>query len=293
MKKSFRLVAWNIGEGGQKELPAYLIKEIYEWTPRLTAIANAINFLKADVVAVIDAFGWNKWPKGLFEEKFPEYRLEAIYPLGDMKDNNYAILVKKSIPPEEVSIKPVHLFRDRNVIEISLYGVNITVAYLDANDAKLRRDERSCLFYNTNSDIIVGDLNTIFFDTNILFSSIPKFFQYWRTFGLWLCSKQVREMFVHPTVLKDQGWTQMVNTPSTFPLPHFWTGFLAKGIKYRTAWLWRNFFFPCPVLQLDHCLWNNLSKMLREKFHVEIVSSTSIQKASDHCPMVIDFNSTD
>ena len=283
--KPFRLVSWNIGEGGQ---PSYLIKESYIWTPRLTSIANSINFLKADVVGVIDAFGWNKWPKGLFEEKFPEYRL-SLYPLGDIEDINYAILVKKDISPEEVSIKSVHLFRDRNVIEISLYGVNITVAYLDANDADKRRGEFSFLLSTIKQDIIFGDFNTIFFDTNILFSSIPKFFQYWRTFGLWLCSKDVREMFVHPKVLEAQGWIQMVNTPSTFPLPHFWTGFLAKGIKYRTAWLWRNFFFPCPVLQLDHCLRNTLSKTLRGNFQVEIVSSTSIQKASDHCPIVIDY----
>lgn len=289
MKKPFRFAAWNIGEGGQPQ-PSYLIKEIYEWTQRLTYIAASIRFLKADVVAVIDAFGWNKWPKGLFDEKFPEYYLK-IYPLGDIKDINYAILVKKDIPSEEVSIKSVHLFGKRNVIEVSIYGVNITVAYLEAQNAYKRKYELSCLLSNTTSNILVGDLNTVVFDTDILFSSIPKFFQYWRTFGLWLCSKQVREMFVHPKVLEDQGWTQMVNTPS-FPLPHLWPGFLAEGIKLRTAWLWRNFFFPCPVIQVDHVLWRIFCDIPRRYFKVEVVSSTTIDKASDHRPLVIDFNPT-
>lgn len=289
--KPFRLVAWNAGEGGQ---PSYEEKNRYEWTPRLSLIAESIEFLRADVVAIIDAFGWNKWPDGLFEEKFPAYRLEGLYPLGDMEDNNYAILVKKGLSPEDVFSEHHHLFKDRTTTQVSIFGVTITVAYLDADDAEKRRSERSCLLANTQSDLIAGDLNTIFLNPKVtLFGSIQTFFQHWRVFGLWLCSKQVREMFCSPDILGRTGWVPASSdkTPS-FPLPHFWKGFLAEGIKSRTAWLWRNFFFPCPVIRFDHVLWRVFCGIPRRYFKVQVVSSTTIDLASDHRPLVIDFTPT-
>lgn len=292
--KEFRLVVWNIAEGGQAN---YKPKEIYEWTSRLDLIAESIKFLKADIVAIIDAFGWNKWPDGLFKEKFPKYRLEGLYTLGDIEDFCYAILVKKDIPSENIFSKQHNLFRERTIIEVSAYGVTITVAYLDANDAEKRKNELSCLLSTTKSALIAGDLNTIFINPKAtLFGSIQTFFQHWRIFGLWLCSRQVREMFCSPDILKHTYWIPVNSdkTPS-FPLLHFWTGFFAeaKDIKSRTAWLWRNFFFPCPVIRLDNVFWRTSCNIPRRCFKVQVVSSTTIDKASDHRPLVIDFEPPD
>lgn len=286
---SLTLMMWNICKGGfdtYEENPAYG----FGYNPRLKDIAHTIEFFSPSVVAIIDAYGWHKMSDGLLEHLFPDYELEGLHPVGDIDGLNYAILVKKDIANIEITSTKQSLYKDRNIVNLYINRISISVAYLEANIASKREEELKKLLELPHSDLIVGDLNTIFINVKqTLFGSIPKFFQNWRHFGLWLCSKQVREMCVPPTVLKENFWDQILNSPS-FPLPYFWEDFLAKGIKKYTAWLWRNFFFPCPVIQCDHVLLNYHSKLKPNKITTEVVQTTTMQGASDHCPIIIKFD---
>ncbi len=284
---SLTLMVWNICQGGQDN---YKIKNAYGYTPRLSEIADSIAPLNPSVVAIIDAFGWNKWQEGTFEYLFPDYRLEGLHPLGDMEDMNYAILVRKDIPKEIVvsTLKP--LYGARNFVSLDISGVNIAVTYLEANLAIKREQELRAILKDKDHDIIVGDLNTIFMDEReTMFASIPKFFQYWRHFGLWLCSRQVRQSFTSPRILSHYGWESIVHA-QTFPNPYFWEIFLKDGIKKYTAWLWRNFFFPCPVIQFDYALQRISPLDNLTNFRALVINTSDLQPASDHCPIIIKIN---
>lgn len=276
---------WNICAGGQR--PSYDTQDQYGLTPRLNAIASEINFFSPDVVAIVDAFGWNKWPILLFNDLFPQYRLEGIYPVGDIVDLNYAILVKRTILKEVVTSNIQRLgHTSRNVVNLWIYETKITVAYLEADITSKRHKELKALL-QINSDLIVGDLNTIFTNAwKTFFASPGNIFQHWRMLGLWLVSSLIRGMFVDPRVLTDYHWISLVNAP-TFPLPYFWEVFLKSGWKKRTSWVWRNFLFPAPVLQVDHCLQKQVSNIVPIKFQAEVMYSNEIAKASDHCPIVV------
>lgn len=281
---SLTLMVWNICQGGQKD---YKIKDIYGYTLRLGQIAECINFFTPSVVAIIDAFGWNKWQEGTFEHLFPEYRLEGLHPLGDIEDMNYAILVRKDIPEEVVFNTLKNLYGDRNFVSLDIYRVKIAVTYLEANSSVKRERELRAILNDNDHDIIVGDLNTIFMsERDTMFASIPKFFQYWRHFGLWLCSRQVRQSFTSPRILSYYGWESMVQA-STFPLPYFWEIFLKDGIKKHTAWLWRNFFFPCPVIQFDYALQRISPLDNFTNFKALVIYTSDLKPASDHCPIII------
>jgi hypothetical protein len=281
---SLTLMVWNICQGGQKD---YKIKDIYGYTLRLGQIAECINFFTPSVVAIIDAFGWNKWQEGTFEHLFPEYRLEGLHPLGDIEDMNYAILVRKDIPEEVVFSTLKNLYGDRNFVSLDIYRVKIAVTYLEANSSVKRERELRAILNDNDHDIIVGDLNTIFMsERDTMFASIPKFFQYWRHFGLWLCSRQVRQSFTSPRILSEYGWESMVQA-STFPLPYFWEIFLKDGIKKHTAWLWRNFFFPCPVIQFDYALQRISPLDNFTNFKALVIYTSDLNPASDHCPIII------
>jgi hypothetical protein len=285
--KSLTLMVWNICQGGQDD---YIVKDIYSYTSRLGQIAESIKLFPPSVVAIIDAFGWNKWWPGTFEHLFPTYRLEGLHPLGDIEDMNYAILVRKDIPKDLVVSTLEHLYGDRNFVSLDISGVNIAATYLEANLAFKRERELRAILENKYHDIIVGDLNTIFMDERkTMFASIPKFFQYWRHFGLWLCSKQVRQSFTSPHILSHYGWKSMVQA-STFPLPYFWEIFLKDGIKKHTAWLWRSFFFPCPVIQFDYALQRVSSLDNLTNFRALVINTSDMQQASDHCPIIIKFD---
>lgn len=278
------LMVWNICAGGQ--YPSYETQDKYGPTPRLNAIASEINFFAPDVVAIIDAFGWNKWPTFLFDELFSQYRLEGIYPVGDIVDLNYAILVKRNILKGVVTSKIQPLTNtSRNVVNLCIYETRITIAYLEANIASKRQKELKTLL-QIRSDLIVGDLNTIFINTQKTFFASPsKMFQYWRVLGLWIVSSLIRGMFVNPRVLADYHWMMLVNAP-TFPLPYFWEVFLKSGWKKRTSWVWKNFLFPTSVLQVDHCLQKRAGNIAIQ-FQAEVISSNGIAKASDHCPILV------
>lgn len=284
---SLTLMVWNICQGGQDD---YTIKRTYGYTPRLSEIVNSIKPLTPSVVAIIDAFGWNKWWPGTFEYLFTEYRLEGLHPLGDIEDMNYAILVRKDIPEGLVVSTIKHLCGARNFVSLDISGVNIAVTYLEANVAIKREQELKAILNDAEHDIIVGDLNTIFMDEReTIFASIPKFFQYWRHFGLCLCSRQVRQSFTSPRILRHYGWESMVQA-ATFPLPYFWEIFLKDGIKKHTAWLWRNFFFPCPVIQFDYALQRiyPLDNLIR--YQATIINTSDMEQASDHCPLLFKFD---
>lgn len=280
------LIVWNICKGGfdsYEKNPAFG----FGYTPRLGDIANTINLFKPSVIAIIDAFGWDKMANELLDSLFPDYNLEGLHPVGGIYRMNYAILVRTDIDHIEIRSTKQSLYRDRNIVNLYINSITISIAYLEANIASKREQELKNLLDLLRSDLIVGDLNTIFIDIRrTLFGSIPKFFQNWRTFGLWLCSKQVREMCVSPRILSDNFWEPISNYP-TFPLPYFWEEFLAKGIKKYTAWLWRNFFFPCPVIQLDHILLNGNTKIKEYQITTEVVQTSTMEHASDHCPILI------
>ncbi len=278
--------AWNICAGGQ--FPSYDTQVQYGPTPRLNAIASEISFFAPDVVAIIDAFGWNKWPTFLFDELFPQYRLEGVYPVGDIDivDLNYAILVKHKIPKGVVTSEIQLLTNYRNVVSLRIYETRITVAYLEANKSSKRKEELKALL-RTNADLIVGDLNTIFIDARRTFFTSPgNVFQHWRVLGLWIVSSLIRGMFVPPRVLTDYHWIPLVNAP-TFPLPYFWEVFLKSGWKKRTSWVWSNFLFPAPVLQVDHCLQKKAGNIVPIQFQAEIMYSNGLANVSDHCPIFI------
>jgi hypothetical protein len=279
------LMVWNICAGGQ--YPSYDTQDKYGPTSRLNAIASEINFFAPDVVAIVDAFGWNKWPQFLFEDLFPQYRLEAIYPVGDIIDLSYAILVKSKIFKGIVTSKIQPLTNtSRNVVSLCIYETMITVAYLEDNIASKRDKELKALL-QTNSDLIVGDLNTIFTNARKTFFASPaNVFQHWRVLGLWLVSSLIRGMFVNPRVLTDYHWIPLVNAP-TFPLPYFWEVFLKSGWKKRTSWVWSNLLFPMPVLQVDHCLQKRDGNIVPIRFQAEVVYSNGIANASDHCPIFV------
>ena len=283
------LIVWNICKGGfdsYEKNPACG----FGYTTRLEDIANTINFFKPSVVAIIDAFGWREMTNDLLEYLFPDYNLEGLHPVGDIYRMNYAILVRTDIDHPEIRSAKQRLYGDRNIVNLYINNITISIAYLEANIASKREQELENLLDLPNSDLIVGDLNTIFIDIRrTLFGSIPKFFQNWRTFGLWLCSKQIREMCVSPTILRDNFWEPILNSP-TFPLPYFWEEFLAKGIKKHTAWLWRNFFFPCPVIQLDQVLLKYYSRLKINQINPEVVQTSTMQYASDHCPILIQLD---
>lgn len=283
------LMVWNICKGGfdtYEKNPACG----FGYTTRLEDIAKTINFFQPSVVAIIDAFGWDKMPNGLLDYLFPDYNLEGLHSVGDIEGMYYAILVRTDIDNTKVYSTPQCLSEDRNIVKLNILGICIFIAYLEANIASKRGRELKNLLNLRNSDLIVGDLNTIFIHIGLtLFGSIPKFFQNWRTFGLWLCSKQIREMCVSPRILSDNFWKPILNSP-TFPLPYFWEEFLAKGIKRYTAWLWRNFFFPCPVLQLDQVLLNYYSRLKINQINPEVVQTSTMQYASDHCPILIQLD---
>lgn len=284
--ESLTLMVWNICAGGQN---SYDIQNQYGPTPRLNIIASEINFFAPDVVAVIDAFGWNKWPKFLFKELFPQYRLEGIHTVGDddLVDLNYAILVKRQISKGIVVSQTRPLGNtSRNAVNIWVHDTKITTAYLEANIASKRQKELKALL-QIDSDLIVGDLNTIFIDARKTFFASPgKVFQHWRVLGLWAVSGLIRGMFVNPRVLTDYHWIPLVNAP-TFPLPYFWEVFLKSGWKNKTSWLWSNFLFPAPVLQVDHCLQKRAGNIVLIKFQAEAVYSNGIAQASDHCPIFV------
>jgi hypothetical protein len=278
------LMVWNICIGGYKDRK---LKNQYGPTLRLRTIASEINFFAPDVVAIIDAFGWNRWPRLLFNELFPDYRLEGIYTWGDIVDLNYAILVKRRISKEFVVSEALSLVNtSRNVVKLRIYNTEIIIAYLEASIASKRQKELRALL-QINSDLIVGDLNTIFIDARKTFFASPgKVFQHWRVLGLWAVSGLIRGMFVNPRVLTDYHWIPLVNAP-TFPLPYFWEIFLNSGWKKCTSWVWRNFLFPNTLLQVDQCLQKRADGIVPIQFQAKAVYSDGIANASDHCPIFI------
>lgn len=278
------LMVWNICQGGQDD---YTIKSIYGYTSRLGQIARSINFFAPSVVAIIDAFGWNKWEEGLFEHLFPDYQLQGLHPLGDLEDMNYAILVRRNISSEFIANEVHNMFGNRNFVSLDLNGIKVAITYLEASVAIKREQELRAIIRHIDHDIIVGDLNTIFMEAGTMFASVPRFFQHWRIFGLWVCSKLIRGMFVSPRAMQVNWLPLVINTP-TFPLPYFWEVFLKEGIKKYTAWIWRNLLFPSPAIQVDHVLYNiRYSSYDIGQFEAEVLQTNTIQTASDHCPILI------
>ncbi|MEY3471114.1 MAG: hypothetical protein RLZZ223_464, partial [Candidatus Parcubacteria bacterium] len=113
--KAITLMVWNICKGGfdsYEKNPACG----FGYTTRLEDIAKTINLFSPSVLAIIDAFGWHKMSNGLLEYLFPDYNLEALYPVGDIEGMNYAILVKKVIYKTKVNSSKQCLYGDRNIV---------------------------------------------------------------------------------------------------------------------------------------------------------------------------------
>lgn len=222
-----------------------------------------------------------------FQFTVPTVSLEGIHSVGDIVDFNYAILVKHQISKKVVVSETQPLFNtSRNVVKLLINDTQIIIAYLEANIASKRKKELKALL-QIDSDLIVGDLNTIFIDARKTFFASPgKVFQHWRVLGLWLVSSLIRGMFVNPRVLTDYHWIPLVNAP-TFPLPYFWEIFLKSGWKKRTSWIWSNFLFPARVLQVDQCLQKRAGNIVPIRFQAKVVYSNGMAKASDHCPIFV------
>jgi len=273
------LWAWNICAGGQN---SYTVQEGYLWTPRLQNIADAFKIISPDIGVFIDAFGWNKLDEAILSSLFPGYTI-SLYPLGEGEDMYYAYLEKTSTLLDTI-VENSGIIYNRQSVSVRILDTSFEVVYLEPNETQKRQVELQSILVYSQADLLIGDFNTVFIDAReTYFGGVRTFFQNWRMFGLWLCSSLIRGMHVNPRVLGD--WIPLIQAP-TFPLPYFWEGFL-KGILRWTAWVWKNFLFPCPVIQVDHCLLNTRGILGRDQVKVTTLTGSIFEKASDHAPLLI------
>ena len=247
--------------------------------PRIGAIANVIYTQNPDICVLQDAFGLNI-SQYFILALFPEYNVQ-IYTLQERGDDDitcisYCVLIKKYLL--NIYVEPVEIGNTRNALLISVSGIKILVAYLEYADHKARYEQlRYILSYNV--DILCGDLNTFFRDVRREYFGNPlKILNHWKQIGLYICSKQVRNMHVSRRVLSDHKWIMMSKNQYSFPLPFFWKTFLRTPLLKRTEWIWK-VIFNDPVLDPDNVLVKNPYILSST---VSIITKVIIKKASDH-----------
>jgi|694.fasta_scaffold21635_16 hypothetical protein len=237
-----RVLVWNVGiASNQTPIDNF----------RIQKIVNFISLQNPDICVLMDAFELNV-PAYLLEEQFLGYTI-ITYPLQIplwLNKSSYCVLIKGL---EGVSIDAFQIEHQRYVLEIKVDSVKILVAYLEYADHRIRRQQLNTIL-SLDVDSICGDLNTFFRNVPREYFGNPlKILNHWKQIGLYICSKQVRNMHVPRRVLSDRGWILMSKNQYSFPLPFFWKTFLRTPLLKRTELIWK-VIFNDTVLDPDNVL---------------------------------------
>jgi hypothetical protein len=270
------VLVWNIGVASNRTA-------IH--APRIKTIADVIYIQNPDICVLMDAFKFNTDQRSI-AKLFPNYRV-YIYPLQKCGNEeiisiSYCVLVKKYYlwfnDISNVSITPIDIGNTRFALEIDVEGVKILAAYLEYADHMIRRQQLDTIL-SLDVDIICGDLNTFFRNVPREYFGNPlRILYHWKQIGLYICSKQVRNMHVPRRVLSNQGWILLSRNQYSFPLPFFWKTFLNTPLLKRTSWIWKTI-FNRPVLDPDSVLVRSPDIFLSP---VSIITEGIIEEASDH-----------